>query len=49
MKKAFAGFFAGLLVSGLLAWQVGGSLMVQEYPSPFGIEETAARIQANVQ
>ena len=49
MKKAIIGFFAGVLVSGLLAWQVGGSLMVQEYPSPFGIEETAARIQGNIQ
>ena len=49
MKKAIASFFAGILVTGLLAWQVGGSLMVQEYPSPFGIEETAARIQANIQ
>jgi uncharacterized protein (DUF302 family) len=49
MKKAIAAFFAGILVSGLLAWQVGGALMVQEYPSPFGIEETAARIQANIQ
>ena len=49
MKKAIAAFFAGILVSGLLAWQVGGALMIQEYPSPFGIEETAARIQANIQ
>jgi hypothetical protein len=47
MKKAIAAFFAGILISGLLAWQVGGSLMIQEYPSPFGIEETAARIQGN--
>ncbi len=49
MKKAIAGFLAGILISGLLAWQVGGSMMVKEYPSPFGIEETAARIQANIQ
>ncbi|MDH3231386.1 MAG: DUF302 domain-containing protein [Alphaproteobacteria bacterium] len=49
MKKAIAGFFAGILVAAVLAWQVGGSLMVQEYPSPYGIEETAARIQANIQ
>lgn len=49
MKKAIAGFFAGILVAGVLAWQVGGSLMIQEYPSPFGIQETAARIQANMQ
>jgi uncharacterized protein (DUF302 family) len=49
MKKAIVAFFGGILVSGLLAWQVGGSLMIQEYPSPFGIEETAARIQGNMQ
>lgn len=49
MMKAVAGFFVGILVAAVLAWQVGGSLMVQEYPSPFGVEETAARIQANIQ
>ena len=49
MKKVIAGFVAGILVSGVMAWQVGGTLMVQEYPSPFGLEETAARIQANIQ
>lgn len=49
MKKAIIGFFAGMLVFAIMAWQVGGTLMVQEYPSPFGLEETAARIQANIQ
>ena len=49
MKKAIAGFFAGILMTGFLAWQVGGSLMLQEYPSPYGMEETAARIQGNIQ
>ena len=49
MLKAIAGFFAGILFTAVLAWQVGGSLMVQEYPSPFSIEETAARIQGNIQ
>lgn len=49
MIKAISGFLAGILVAAVLAWQVGGSLMIQEYPSPFGIEETAARIQANIQ
>lgn len=49
MKRAVAGFFVGIIVCAVLAWQLGGSLMVKEYPSPFGLEETAARIQANIQ
>jgi uncharacterized protein (DUF302 family) len=49
MLKIIGGFFGGLVLSGLLAWQLGGSLMFNETPSPFGMEETVARIQANVQ
>ncbi|MDH5750307.1 MAG: DUF302 domain-containing protein [Rhodospirillales bacterium] len=48
MFKLVIGFLSGIVLSGLLAWQVGGSFMVQEYPSPFGLRETAARIQANI-
>lgn len=49
MLKVISGFFAGVIVVAVLAWQFAGGLMVQEYPSPFGLEETVARIQANVQ
>ncbi|MCK5166522.1 MAG: DUF302 domain-containing protein [Rhodospirillaceae bacterium] len=48
MLKIVSGFFAGMAVFAVLAWQVGGSLMLQEYPSPYGLEETAARIQHNI-
>ncbi|MGB0749299.1 MAG: DUF302 domain-containing protein [Magnetospiraceae bacterium] len=48
MLKLLGGFVIGLVVSGVLAWQVGGGFMIREYPSPFGLEETAARIQANI-
>lgn len=48
MLKVISGFFAAIVVVAVLAWQFAGGLMVQEYPSPFGLEETAARIQANI-
>jgi len=48
MLKIVSSFFAGVAVIAILAWQFGGSLMVQEYPSPYGLEETAARIQHNI-
>ena len=49
MLKLIGGLVAGLGLSGFLAWQVGGSLMFRETPSPFGVEETVARIQQNIQ
>jgi len=48
MLKVITGFFAGIAVVAVLAWQFAGGLMIQEYPSPFGLEETAARIQHNI-
>lgn len=49
MWKAIGGFFGGLVLTGVLAWNLGGSLMFNERVSPFGMEETVARIQANIQ
>jgi uncharacterized protein (DUF302 family) len=49
MLKAIGGFLAALVLAGVAAWQYGGSLMFNETPSPFGMEETVARIQHNVQ
>ena len=48
MLKIISGFFAGVVVVAILAWQFGGGMMVKEYPSPYGLEETAARIQHNI-
>lgn len=49
MLKIVSGFIAGILVVAVMAWQFGGSLMLTEYESPYGLEETAARIQHNIQ
>ena len=49
MLKIIGGFVAGIVAVALLAWQMAGALMFKETPSPFGLEETIARIQANVQ
>lgn len=49
MFKVIGGFLAGIVAVAVLAWQMAGALMFNETPSPFGMEETVARIQANVQ
>jgi len=48
MLKTISGFIAGVVVVALGAWQFGGSVMLTEYESPYGMEETAARIQHNI-
>ncbi|MDD5059377.1 MAG: DUF302 domain-containing protein [Sideroxydans sp.] len=48
MVKIIGGFFAGVTVIGLLVYNFAGSLMFREVPSPFGVEETVARIQQNI-
>jgi len=49
MLKVVGGFFAGIIVAALLVYNFMGSLMFREVPSPFGEEETVARIQQNIQ
>jgi uncharacterized protein (DUF302 family) len=49
MLKVIGSFFAGIIVAALLAYNVAGSLMFKEVVSPFGMEETVARIQQNIQ
>jgi uncharacterized protein (DUF302 family) len=49
MGKLIGGFVAGAVLVAALVWSMAGSLVFKEVPSPFGIEETAARIQQNIQ
>ncbi len=49
MLKILGSFVAGVVFTGILAWNMAGGLMFNERVSPFGMEETVARIQANVQ
>lgn len=49
MLKIFGGFIAGVAAVGVLAYSMMGSLMFREIESPFGVEETVARIQHNIQ
>lgn len=49
MLKIVGGFFVGVVIFGLLVYSYAGSLMFREVPSPFGVEETVARIQQNIQ
>lgn len=47
--KAVIGFVAGLVLVILAGWRMAPSLMFTERVSPFGLEETVARIQQNIQ
>ncbi len=49
MLKAILGFFAGIAIIAIVGWNKAGDFMLIEHPSPYGVEETAARIQANIQ
>jgi hypothetical protein len=48
MWKIIGGVVGGVVLVAVLAWQVAGSFMFTVTPSPFGVDETAARIQANI-
>ena len=49
MLKIIGSFFAGIILVAVLAYTFMGSLMFWEIESPFGVEETTARIQQNIQ
>jgi uncharacterized protein (DUF302 family) len=49
MVKLIVGLIAGVALTMILAWNMMSSLMFKEVPSPFGVEETVARIQQNIQ
>ncbi len=49
MLKAVLGFLAGIVVVGFGGWLMMPHLMFSERVSPFGMEETVARIQHNIQ
>lgn len=49
MVKIVASFVAGIAFTGIVAWNMMAGLMFSERVSPFGMEETVARIQHNIQ
>ncbi len=49
MVKLIVGLVVGVALTLVLAWNMASSLMFREVPSPFGLEETVARIQQNIQ
>jgi uncharacterized protein (DUF302 family) len=48
MLKAVIGFIAGVLVVAVAGYLMMPSMMFNEVQSPFGLEETLARIQHNI-
>ena len=49
MMKAVVGFIGGMVFFVIVAWNMAGDMMLREVPSPYSVEETAARIQQNIQ
>ncbi len=49
MIKAVIGFILGIVFFGVVGWNMASDMMLREVASPFGVEETAARIQRNIQ
>jgi len=49
MLKVVGGFIAGVIVVALMIYSFMGSFIFREVASPFGVEETVARIQQNIQ
>ena len=49
MIKVISSFVAALALTAIVAVTSAKELMFTETPSPYGVEETAARIQANIQ
>lgn len=49
MIKLIVGLITGAAITMALAWNMASSLMFKEVQSPFGLEETVARIQQNIQ
>lgn len=47
--KVFVGVILGMVLAGIIAITQAQNLMFNIIPSPYGVEETAARIQANIQ
>ncbi|GEM_PF-342954 len=49
MFKILAGFVAGIVFTAITGYLMMPSMMFKETPSPFGLEETIARIQHNIE
>ncbi|MDH5484141.1 MAG: DUF302 domain-containing protein [Gammaproteobacteria bacterium] len=49
MMKAVVGFIIGIVFVGVVGWNMADTMMLREVESPYGVEETAARIQRNIQ
>lgn len=47
--KVVVGFIGGIVFTGVMVFLLMGSLMFNEVESPYSVEETAARIQRNIQ
>jgi uncharacterized protein (DUF302 family) len=49
MVKFIGGFLIGIILLGVVMFFKAGSFMFREVESPYSVEETAARIQRNIQ
>ncbi|MBI5331518.1 MAG: DUF302 domain-containing protein [Betaproteobacteria bacterium] len=49
MIRTIMAFIAGIALTGIVGWKMADKLMFTERVSPFGMEETVARIQHNIE
>ncbi len=47
MKNTIVGFVAGVVVAGVIGWNVMPGMMLKEVKSPYNTKETVAKIKAN--
>ena len=48
VAKVIGGVIGGIVLTGVIGWNMAAGLMFNEYESPFGVEETVARVQHNI-
>ncbi len=49
MKNTIIGFILGVITIAFLGWNMMPNMMLKEVKSPYGVEETVAKIKANAE
>jgi uncharacterized protein (DUF302 family) len=47
ISNVLVGVVFGVILTGVVGWRAGPGLMLKEYQSPFGVDETVEKIKAN--
>ncbi len=49
MKNTIIGFILGVAITAMIGWNVMPSMMLKEAQSPYGVDETVAKIKLNAE